>query len=152
MSESSLFALAQREVVAFHEAVRLWFADANAPPATFERIAAALASDFSMTTPAGRRIAEPLVTEWLRGARGSRTADFRIWIEQVRLVVEQGDIAVLVYDECQTVDGQDTRRHATAVFRRAHAAPLGVQWVRVHETWMGQLPQDANAPPSTRSE
>jgi hypothetical protein len=76
------------------------------------------------------------VTDWLRGARGCRSADFRIWIEQTRPVVDQGDLAVLVYDECQHVDGRDTRRHATAVFRRAPAAPSGVQWLRVHETWM----------------
>ncbi len=130
-----LFTQAAQEIVAFHAAIQRWFAGAETDPVGFRRIAGALASDFSMTTPDGRRIAEPLVTEWLAGARGCRSSDFRIWIEQVRLVVEHGDIAVLIYDECQHVDGKDTRRQATAVFRRSPAAPLGVQWLRVHETW-----------------
>jgi hypothetical protein len=131
----SLFALAQHEIVDFHVAVERWFSGAESDSAAFDRIAQALAADFSMTTPDGRCIAEPLVSDWLRKARGCRQPDFRIWIERVRLVIEDGDLAVLIYDECQHLEGNDTRRHATAVFRRAPAAPLGVQWLRVHETW-----------------
>lgn len=130
-----LFDLARREIVDFHAAVQRWFSGVETGPADLSRILQALASDFSMTTPDGNCIAEPLVTEWLRGARGCRSADFRIRIEHMRRVVEQGDIMALVYDECQNIDGQDTRRHATAIFRRAPSAPCGVHWQRVHETW-----------------
>jgi hypothetical protein len=133
--DQSLFTLAQREIVEFHVAIQRWFSGTESDPAAFDRIARALAADFSMTAPDGRCIAEPLVSDWLRNARGCRQRDFRIWIERTRLVIEDGDIAVLIYDECQHLEGKDTRRHATAVFGRAPSAPLGVQWIRVHETW-----------------
>jgi hypothetical protein len=130
-----LFTIAQREIVDFHVAIQRWFSGAETDHQAFERIARALAADFSMTTPDGRQIAEPLVSDWLRKAHGSRAKDFRIWIERIRPVVEQGGLAVVIYDECQHIDGKDTRRHATAVFKQTLAAQPGVQWVRVHETW-----------------
>ncbi len=134
-----LFAIAQREIVEFHDAIQRWFSDTEVDEMTFERIARSLAVDFSITTPDGRQIAEPLVSDWLRRGRGSRDKDFSIWIERFRPVIEQGDLAVVIYDECQHCDGKDTRRHVTAVFKRVLAAPLGVQWVRVHETWAAKL-------------
>jgi hypothetical protein len=134
-----LFTIAQREIVEFHVAIQRWFSDKEVDEKTFERIARALAPDFSMTTPDGRQIAEPLVSDWLLKGRASRDKVFRIWIERFRPVIEEGDLAVVIYDECQHCDGRDTRRHVTAVFKRALAAPQGVQWVRVHETWAAKL-------------
>jgi hypothetical protein len=135
--ESELGAAAAREIVAFHEAVQRWFSG-TAADGDFTRISQALAADFSMTTPDGRQIAEPSVSLWLKEARGSRGPTFRIWIENIRHITGNAGLAVLTYDECQRIASRDTRRHATAVFRSAPAAPLGVAWLRVHETWCAE--------------
>lgn len=138
-----LFEAASAEVADLHAAFARWF---RGEEQSFDSIAQAFAADFSMTTPDGRQIAEPLVSEGLRRAKGSRGADFRIWIERIRPVVETPEIVAVIYDECQHADGQDTRRHVTALFRRASAAPLGVRWLRVHETWVdGPLPSRQKA-------
>lgn len=131
-----LFRAATAEVVAFHAAIERWFADPAADDAVFQPIAAALSHEFSMTTPEGRQIAEPLVVDMLREAKGRRGPDFRIRIERVRLVAETADLVAVVYEEHQEIAGERTRRHATALFRPAPSAPNGVQWLRVHETWM----------------
>jgi hypothetical protein len=46
------------------------------------------------------------------------------------------EMAVMTYHELQLNDGVPNQRLSTVVFRQDPAAPNGLVWVHVHETWM----------------
>ena len=48
----------------------------------------------------------------------------------------RGDAALLEYTEQQYRDGRMTRRRSTALFVANPAAPCGVEWRHLQETWM----------------
>lgn len=105
-----------------------------ATPEAFAPLEAALAPEFSMVAPTGRRLDRAAVIGWLQGAHGQRGADFRIWIEEVSEIARGPGFIAMAYDECQSLAGGDTRRRATALLRPAGGRLV---WVLVHETWAG---------------
>jgi hypothetical protein len=61
----------------------------------------------------------------------------RIAIEDVRVLVEGPEFVVAGYREVQTrADGGGDARVATVVFGREEAAPHGLVWRHLHETWV----------------
>jgi len=127
--------LARREVLALHEFFMAWFRP-GAPAADFGQCEAALAPDFRMVAPDGIVSDRAAVVQRLRQARNSQPADFAIIISAVEPLWQQGDAILLAYVEEQYRSGSTTRRRSTALFTADAAAPRGVVWRHLQETWM----------------
>ena len=144
----------EQEVRGFHAFLRDWLAGAVPRTAgTFERFSRAMDDGVEVISPLGtvtRRDALVGEFEALHGrlaADAAATADagadaFDIWIENFRCRWVRGDHAMVVYEEWHRRRGAASARLSTALFRREEAAPEGVVWLHVHETWLpGLAPQ-----------
>jgi len=127
--------LAQREVIALHAFFVAWFR--RGPSALdFGECEAALAPDFRMVTPEGSVCDRGAVLQRVRQARGSQPSDFAITITGIEVLWQHGDAILLGYVEEQYRSGSLTRRRSTGLFTAAAAAPRGVVWRHLQETWM----------------
>jgi len=119
------------EIIALHDAFEAWL---GAPGAgDMARFEAALAPGFTMVPPSGALLDRAGVLAFLAAGRGTRGADFRIVVEQARLLQQQGDLVLMHYIERQWTRGVETARRATALFR---LSPDGPAWLAVQETWI----------------
>jgi hypothetical protein len=105
----------------------------------FKRCANAFAADLSMITPDGVRLDRTAILASFK--RATAAPDFRITINDIRLIGEWGDSVLLQYVEEQYRDCKTTRRLSTALLTAEAKAPCGVVWRYLHETWM----QDAES-------
>lgn len=127
-------AAAEAEIRALHVFFEEWLSGrCPATPEALAPVEAALAPEFSMVAPTGRRLDRGAVIDWLQGTHGQRGAGFRIWIEEVSEIARGPGFIAMAYDECQSLAEGDTRRRATALLRPAGGRLL---WVLVHETWV----------------
>ncbi len=133
-SSPSLADLAWQEVVALHAFFETWLRESESVM-DFSEVEAAIGRDFRMISPDGKIEEGEAVVSWIRGARGSRGSDFRIVASDPR-AIWAGDSAVLLeYTEQQYRDGRTTRRRSTALFLASPAAPRGVEWRHLQESW-----------------
>jgi hypothetical protein len=133
--QTPLAELARREVLALHAFFVVWFRPGPAA-ADFGPCEAALALDFRMVSPDGMVSDRAAVLQRLRQARGSQPPDFAIAIAGIEPLWQQGDAVLLAYVEEQYRSGSTTRRRSTALFTAEPAAPRGVVWRHLQETWM----------------
>ena len=136
----------EQEVRGFHAFLRDWLAGAVPRTAgTFERFSRAMDGGVEVVSPLGtvtRRDALVGEFEALHGQLAADSDAFDIWIENFRCRWVGGDHAVVVYEEWHRRRGATSARLSTALFRREAAAPGGVVWLHVHETWLpGLAPQ-----------
>jgi hypothetical protein len=101
----------------------------------FSRCDRAFASDFTMVGPRGDVRTREIVVRGLQGARGQRRVAIRI--ENVNVHPLEGGLQLARYQEWQDADGVSQGRISTALFRPRADAPCGVEWVTVHETFLG---------------
>ena len=74
---------------------------------------------------------------WIKGARGSRPSPIsRSSVLDPRTIWAGEGAVLLEYTEQQYRDGRTTRRRSTALFLANPAAPCGVEWRHLQETWM----------------
>ncbi len=130
-----LFAAASREIVELHAAFAAWMGP-GAGPEIFARFEAAFAPEFTMVGPSGKRLDRAGVLAMLAANRAAFGAGFGIDIEAVVALAHGADFVCVGYDEIQTGRPGPSQRRASAVFRPVQAAPNGVQWLAVHETWI----------------
>jgi hypothetical protein len=134
-SSPSLSDLAWQEVVALHAFFETWLGESESVM-DFSEVEAAIGKDFRIISPDGTIEEREAIVSWIRGARGSRGSDFRIDASDPH-AIWAGDGAVLMeYTEQQYRAGQTTRRRSTALFLASPAAPRGVVWRHLQETWM----------------
>jgi hypothetical protein len=127
--------LARREIVALHEFFVAWFRG-SAAEIDFAACEAAFAPDFRMVSPDGMVHGRAAVLQRLRQARNSQPPDFAIVISGIEPLWRQSDAVLLGYVEQQYRSGSVTRRRSTALFTAEPAAPHGVVWRHLQETWM----------------
>lgn len=128
---------AGREIVALHVFFDGWLSGRFAAgEAALSEVHDALSADFTMVNPAGKRLDQAAVLGWLAEAHGSRGPDFRIWIENVALLLRRGSLLLASYDECQHLAGAGTRRRVTCLLEEKADARNGLVWLAVHETWV----------------
>jgi hypothetical protein len=96
------------------------------------RFEAAFAESFVMVMPNGKRLTRAEVLAFLRDARGTRGADFRIAIEDIAVLHAAKPLCLMHYVERQWVHSTETARRAVALFD-VTAAP---RWLFVQETWI----------------
>jgi len=149
LAATDLTERARREVVELHDFFMAWFRPVTAETAALdlERCAAALAPDFRQIAPDGKVYPRDMLLQRLLAARGCRPAGFTIEVEDIRPIWQNDAGILLDYVERQYcrepskagAASGETRRRATAFFTLSTAAPNGVVWRHLQETWL-QMP------------
>lgn len=112
-----------------------WFVEGK-DPETMAVSAHAFGPQMQMFGPDGSVHDSAAVIEMLQNARATRPADFAINIAILHACDLPGDLAMVIYEERQTLRGHRTARRSTAVFQACESAPCGVAWVHLHEIWI----------------
>ena len=136
----------EQEVRGFHAFLRDWLAGAEPRTAeTFVRFSGAMDHGVEVIGPRGTVTGRKALVDEFEGLHGQLAADadrFEIWIENFRCRWQGGDYALVTYEEWHRRQGATSARLSSALFRREAAAPGGVAWVHVHETWLPGLAPD----------
>ena len=138
----SVAAHCEREVRELHTFFEAWFN--GTVPSTddaFSRLPAVLAPDFKLVSPSGRCIDRDQVIELVRTNHPDfkatpPDAEVEIRIDRFTVHLETADFILVRYQEWQARGGPATGRQSSAVFRVNDSAPLGLQWIHLHETWI----------------
>ncbi len=129
-----LLAAARAEVINRHAFFVGWFTG-RLHDAAMEQSARAFAPDMQMIGPSGGLATGREVIAMLQGLKAKRDPDFAIRVE-VLAERRLGDMALIVYDEHQILNGAKTARRASALFSADANAPEGVVWRHLQETWI----------------
>jgi len=130
-----LIARAQAEVISRHRFFVEWFTG-RAREAELAASLRAFAPDMMMIEPDANTIGTDDIVAMITNARGKRPADFEIRVELIAARQIGDDIALVIYDEHQVIDGQKSARRSSAVFSADPDAPEGVVWRQLQETWI----------------
>ncbi|WP_249695962.1 hypothetical protein [Stappia sp. WLB 29] len=128
-------AAAAREIVARHAFFVDWFAG-RLEDGAFAAALAAFEPDFHRIGPDGALQDHAGLTAMLAASRGRFADGFAITIEDIAVLRETGEEALMTYVERQEHGGRTTFRRAGALFSRNADAPLEVAWRFVQETWI----------------
>ena len=138
MTDERLAEAALAEIAALHRFFVAWFTG-RCPKRreAFARVADALAPGFVQIDPAGRERRRGPLLAALRAAHGSRAGEpFAIRIVRPKIRLVRRGLALATYEERQQSGGATTRRRSSALFAPAAAAPGGVAWLHLQETWI----------------
>lgn len=124
------------EIEALHEFFVRWYTETISEDA-IDRLETSLAPGFEMVSPDGSRLDRGAVLEWIGDSYGrDDPGAFEIEIRSVELIADLDDHATVRYEEWQETPAETTGRISTALFCENEAAPGGVVWVDLHETWL----------------
>lgn len=137
MTGRSLTQRVTAEIEALHVEFEHWFAGSTDD---FERIRTSLADDFTFISPAGDIVEPTDLLAGIRAAHGSRRIRIRIANVVVRWSRESTVLAT--YEEWQDHDDFTAARQSTVLFTEDEAAPGGLLWRHVHETWKVPPPEN----------
>jgi hypothetical protein len=126
----------RNEVIALHQFFEDWFVGREGTD--YSRLDSALAADFEMVTPGGAVVTRGPLVEQLRGAFGRwKDSPQKIEIREIAGLTLGGGWTLVRYEEWHLPEeGEAVGRVSTAIFRSREDAPRGVEWVRLHETWI----------------
>jgi hypothetical protein len=127
-----------REISELHDFFQGWLEGTLAPDDEhFARFTEATAAGFTLIGPDGSSAGREATAAWIRAAHGTRRG-FRLWTDDHVLRAAGPDWALATYREHQTRDGLTSTRLSTVLFVADAAAPNGLAWLHVHETWLAQ--------------
>ena len=130
------------EVADLHRFFQEWFrGELPDTDEAYARFAGVMGEPFEMVSPEGQAIDRAVILKIVREGHGKEPAA-DIWIENHRHRFTIGAISMVTYEEWQDWGGQRRGRLSTAVFRTDEAAPNGVHWLHVHETWLPESEAD----------
>jgi len=138
MRDDRLAAAVLAEIAELHDFFAAWFLG-HCPKsrAGFARVAEALAAGFVQIDPQGGERRRAALLAALRAAHGCRAGQaFAIRIVRPKVRLIHRGLALATYEERQMADGATTRRRSSALFGPAPAAPRGVAWLHLQETWI----------------
>ncbi|MFT4922498.1 MAG: hypothetical protein ACI8XM_001715 [Haloarculaceae archaeon] len=126
----------RREIEELHDFFVAWYTGA-CDPGDFERMADVIDPGFEMVQPGGDRVDSETVLGMVREARDQYEPEaFDIEIRNVELLDSGTDHALARYEEWQTSPDGETGRISTVLFRTDPAAPNGLVWTALQETWL----------------
>lgn len=130
----------ETEILELHRFFERWFnGELDASPEAFSRLSDVLSERFLMVTPAGQRLERRQVLAGVQARHGAHRGDgsrFAIEIRKVESRYRDGSVALVTYEEWQTVDGATRGRASSALFRERDDTPCGVEWLHLQETWL----------------
>jgi hypothetical protein len=124
---------ALREIEALHARFARWLGQGVGDLSHAE---ATLAPSFRMITPDGALRDRDAVIALLRQARGRFGSDFSIEIDEAAARAIGDDHVLASYVERQQRAGIVNTRRSSALFHADPAAPCGVVWLHLQETWI----------------
>ena len=141
VSADDLSERAELETVELHDFLADWFT--GRLPQTqeaFARFDDAIAQDFVIVSPNGSvaersSIVGAVYDDWGRWKGDDSAA---IEVKNARFRHRGKGLSVVTYEEWQTTKNGTVVRLSSVVLRNNKKAPLGVEWVHLHETWMPQ--------------
>ena len=136
MPTDDLAKRAVREVTELHAFFVTWLRQESAATADFARVETALGPDFRLVNPEGTVDDRATVIAQIKAMRGGLGSDFVMKILQPSVVWQKDDAVLLEYIEQQYREGRETNRRSTVLFTNEPAAPCGVLWRHLHETWI----------------
>lgn len=132
----------EQEIIDLHVFFCTWLnGSLPAEQAVFGRFADTLAEGFAIITPDGELIEGPALIEKLWALHGRRPG-LQIRIERPVLRRRAAGLTLVTYEEWQQIGKIGTTRISTALFVDAPAAPNGLHWAHVHETWLQPYPDE----------
>ncbi len=154
-----LAAASRKEVVELHRFIEEW-SNGVLPDdeASYARFSNALAQDFVIISPDGTSQDHDSIVEGFRTSHGRwRSADGTpsgvLRIEEIEVVAVSPPLALVSYQEWQELPAGTVARLSSVLFRESDAAPGGVEWVHLHESWLpGASPQPASQPATSGGE
>ncbi len=102
---------------------------------SLDRVDAALAPAFTIVGPHGVETDRDGTLKMLADGH-AHTDSLTITTTDHRLLFESEDMAVATYVEHHELSDRTNQRLSTVVFVADSAAPNGLRWLRVHETWI----------------
>lgn len=131
-----LFANCQQEVVELHEFLTQWLAGSIADTAHARaRLEQAFAPECTLIAPTGVICGKSALQQRLVKAYGTEPG-MNIQVKDFLPVFSAADHALVQYTEWRYCNDQVTGRVSSVLFHRAEAAPHGVAWGYIHETWL----------------
>lgn len=139
-------ARSEREVVELHAFLQDWL-DGTAPRTAeaFERFRGVMGEGLIVISPRGSVTGrDDLLREFeaSHGALAEKQGAFKIWIENFVCRRRLGGRVLVTYEEWHELDGNRSARLSTVLFgpiAETAAAPNGLAWLHVHETWLPDL-------------
>lgn len=123
----------ETEVVELHEYFENYL-NGKIPADQTSRMHEVLADAFTIVDPSGA-ISDKASTIGAISGQHGQLAGLKMWITDLELIAEAGDLVVGRYVEHQEFGGDRNRRLSSVVFRAASQTPNGLQWTALHETW-----------------
>jgi len=121
-----------QEVIDAHDLIASWLGDANSSQTTCDQLLGRFSPQFSMVTLSGHMLDFEKLCGFFQSQHGAKNG-LKIEIEDMKLVAESADGAVVNYQERQQLPGQNaTLRYSTVVF--SVDADAKVIWRHLHET------------------
>jgi len=125
-----------REITEFFQFFSDWF-DGTSPNTDeqFNRIACVIPKDGTYISDEGELIiAKPFFMEHIRPAHGS-IPKLHMQAKNVQLIWENGDIALVIFEECSRASVPVTGdRLCSVIFRKNPNTPNGIEWLHFQET------------------
>ncbi|MBB4933318.1 hypothetical protein F4561_004138 [Lipingzhangella halophila] len=137
MSETDETACAS-EVERLHQILQGWLSGTAPNTASeFAVFADSHTREFTLITAEGVELTRDQVMGGLREAHGS-AAGLRIQTAGTRLVAAAGPVLVVTFTELHSGSDGARSRRCTAVFERDPAAPHGLRWRHLQETFLAE--------------
>lgn len=128
----------KKEVAELHQFFQDWFqGKLDDTDEAFARFGGVMAEGFEIISPAGKAMKRDVILGAVRGGHGNEP-DANIWIENHRHLLTQGELSLVSYEEWQITDDTKRGRLSTALLRVTEGTPNNLQWLHVHETWLGK--------------
>ena len=121
-----------REIDELHEYFEAYFLGTTS---SLDRLEAALAPGFTMTSPDGSVSGRAESVRMVADGH-AHTSSLRIETTDHHLVVETGQVTVASYIETHHLAERRNDRRTTVVFERSAEAPNGLRWLHAQETWI----------------
>ncbi len=135
MIDSALADQVAAEIVALHREFELWFRGESDDPSRME---ASIPADLMFISPGSELVPADKLVAGLLASRGSR--QIRIRIENPVTRWSDGSAVLATYEEWHDHADYTTGRQTTVLFTLEAAAPGGLRWRHVHETWIQPPP------------
>ncbi|MEC4018740.1 hypothetical protein [Streptomyces sp. H27-D2] len=124
------------EIVRLHDLLAGWLSGETArTPEAFAPFAESHDPGFTLIEPGGKLLARDRVLTEVESVHGAAPG-LVIDISEVQLIAESGSLVVAGYEEWHSGPTAGGPRRVTAVFVREPAAPHGLRWRHLHETWL----------------
>ena len=133
----------KQEIIRLHDFFVDWMTGTiEQTDENYALFADSMGQGFYIVAPSGKLTQRDALLAGLYNTYNQRQ-NFRIWIENVQVRHQVGNIIVATYEEWQEDrDKQDTTvRQSSVVFEVDDAHPFGLVWQCVHETWLPTTPK-----------